>query len=100
MIGYQDFKKTSNFGALTKDSFQTAMVAANEWISLNKINVINVETLCDTSGFGGISATSQEGVRIWYRNEEANQKNIPVLTAAQKKFFTDPVDQEHKPVLK
>lgn len=46
--------------------FETSVNAANEWIGANNVRIINVETLTDTGGIGGISSTSQDGVRVWY----------------------------------
>ena len=66
MLCYRDFKKTSKMLGLSSGPFETSVAAANEWIGTNKIVVINVETLTDTGGIGGISSTSQDGIRVWY----------------------------------
>ena len=66
MLRYKDFKKAPKMLGLTSGPFETAVQAANEWISVSNVQIINVETLTDTGGIGGVSSTSQDGVRIWY----------------------------------
>lgn len=67
MIAFKDFKKAPKLGGLSTGPFETAVKAANEWIVANGALVINVETITDTGGIGGISTTSQDGVRVWYQ---------------------------------
>lgn len=65
-IAYKDFEKATKMLGFVSDSFQTAVDAANEWIATAGVKVINVETLCNTSGVGGSTSTYQDGVRVWY----------------------------------
>lgn len=65
-IAYQDFKKASKMLGLASGPLQTAVDAANAWIEAEGVSVINIETLSDTDGIGGMTSTSQDGVRVWY----------------------------------
>ena len=66
MLKYKDFKKAPRLLGFTSGPFETAVVAANEWIGVSNVRIINVETLMDTGGIGGVSSTTQDGVRVWY----------------------------------
>lgn len=66
MIAFKDFKRGTRLGGLATAGFDTAVKAANEWLTTNAVQVINVETISDTGGVLGVSSTSQDGVRVWY----------------------------------
>lgn len=66
MIAFKDFKKKSKMLGLMAGPLESAVEEANDWIASERVAVINVETLSDTGGIGGISSTSQDGVRVWY----------------------------------
>lgn len=67
MIAFKDFQRGTKFGGFATAGFDTAVSAANEWLNTNAVQVINVETLSDTGGVLGVSSTSQDGVRVWYK---------------------------------
>ncbi|NMG28422.1 hypothetical protein [Aromatoleum evansii] len=66
-IGFKDFRKAPKLLGFASGPFESAVEAANAWIVEHSADVLNVETLTDTGGIGGISSTSQDGVRVWYR---------------------------------
>jgi hypothetical protein len=58
------------------ESFDAAIVAANDWIDAENIDVINVETVVlpmaeddetETSSISGVGKELRQFIRIWYR---------------------------------
>lgn len=70
MIAFKDFKKKSKMLGFVAGPLESAVEEANRWIASERVDVINVETLSDTGGIGGMSSTSQDGIRIWYHQAE------------------------------
>lgn len=69
MIEFKDFERKPKLGGLTSHPFESAVQSANEWASTEPgIQVINIETIWDTSSFlaTDIVSTKSTGLRVWF----------------------------------
>jgi hypothetical protein len=66
-INYKDFTVQKKFLGLSKTPFDSVIEEANEWISINKIRALNVETLKDFKISQGKTTSEMIGVRVWYK---------------------------------
>ena len=80
MIDQKDFiPKTLSvhwLKGLQTESFDAAIAAANEWISAENIDVINIETIVlpiseddatETTAITGVPISLRQFIRVWYR---------------------------------
>ncbi len=70
-IAFRDFdrkiKEKLFGGAPDVGPLQDAVDQANQWISANKVEVINVESLMEVTSDRYTTWTVFGGVRVWYR---------------------------------
>ncbi|MBB5547583.1 hypothetical protein [Paraburkholderia fungorum] len=65
-ILYKDFDRAKK-GFVGAERLQDVVDRVNDWIADNPVNVINVETVIDISGWDARTAgTSAAVIRVWY----------------------------------
>ncbi len=82
MIDQQDFiPKTLSIHwlkGIQTESFDAALQAANEWISRENVDVINIETIVlpiggddatETPAVYGVPVSLRQFIRVWYRRD-------------------------------
>jgi hypothetical protein len=82
MIDQKDFipktLSTHWLKGIQTESFDAAIAAANEWISGENIEVINVETIVlpigeddatETPSITGVPVSLRQFIRVWYRRD-------------------------------
>ena len=80
MIDQKDFipktLSTHWLKGIQTESFDAAIAAANEWISAENVEVINVETIVlpigeddatETPSITGVPISLRQFIRVWYR---------------------------------
>ena len=80
MIDQRDFipktLSTHWLKGIQTESFDAAIAAANEWISADNVDVINVETIVlpisdddatETPSITGVPISLRQFIRVWYR---------------------------------
>lgn len=72
-VKYKSFESNSLLGATNQ---------LNHWLKNHAVNILNIETITNTSGqiwvSGGTVSTDALGVRLWYQEEQPAAKAKPV----------------------